>query len=68
MLYKDDRIHVTPLGKLNGRGLYGDMDDVKGGESFKVKLDVEKLDQDILFNSLIIKWFQFQKIYLLTFK
>lgn len=49
------QIYITPLGKLGGGNLYVDMDDVKEGKSFKVKLDGEELDSDIEFNWLIIK-------------
>ncbi len=49
------QIYITPLGKLGGGNLYVDMEDVKEGESFKVKLDGEELDNNIEFNWLIVK-------------
>ena len=52
---EDVQIYITPLGKLNGRNLYVDMDEIKKGESFKVKLDGESLKESIKFNWLIIK-------------
>lgn len=52
---KDVQIYITPLGKLDGKSLYVDMDEVKEGESFKVELDGSVLDSDLQFNWLIIK-------------
>lgn len=51
----DAKIYITPLGKLNGRSLYIDPEEIKDGESFEVLLDGETLDKNIEFNWLIVR-------------
>lgn len=52
---KDAQIYLTPLSKLDGGNLYVDMENVKEGENFTVKLDGNSSDKNIEFNWLIIK-------------
>jgi len=49
------QIYITPLGQLNGRSLYVDMEKLEDGKSFNVKLDGEPLSKNLKFNWLIIQ-------------
>ena len=52
---KEAKIYVTPTGKLSGRSLYVDYQEIQNGTSFTIKLDGEPLEDDIDFNWLIVK-------------
>jgi predicted RNA-binding protein YlxR (DUF448 family) len=52
---KNNKFYITSTGQLSGRSLWVDENDIKEGESFKVKLDGLVLEKDATFNWVILK-------------